>query len=208
MASLLSRDLPHVSRPALLMSFSYVVTGSIYLGISFIFPRGGAAAVQASIAWYILAGAESLLNAVSHIFGSGLSFKDTHLVERMSLLTLIIIGEGVIGLLEAVVAAWNGGPHDGSFFTSFIEGVICGTMILVSNILLPSVIAIYQSLVYSLKRRSGLTNLNRHSSSFINSTSIIDQTFISAKPKLAFGHCYTSPCISLSSCAWKAVSTS
>lgn len=135
MAAHLSRAIPNVRRPAIAMAVIYTATSIIYLGISFVFPHGGHTAAKTSIAWYFLAIGESVLGSLSHQFGDGLSYKDTHFVERMSLLTLIILGEGVIGLLDAITTSWNAGPQVGSaFYGSLIEGCICATLILVSSI--------------------------------------------------------------------------
>jgi len=54
------------------------------------------------IAWYVIALCETLLTvAVSCIFRV-ISFKGTHMVQRMSLLTLIILGEGIIVVCKAI----------------------------------------------------------------------------------------------------------
>ena len=42
-----------------------------------------------------------------------MNFKRTHLVERMTLLTLIILGEGVIVLFESVTVAFQAGSSLG-----------------------------------------------------------------------------------------------
>ncbi|KAL1601471.1 hypothetical protein SLS60_006386 [Paraconiothyrium brasiliense] len=54
------------------------------------------------IAWYIIALCETLTTvAVSCIFRV-ISFKGTHMVQRMSLLTLIILGEGIIVVCKSI----------------------------------------------------------------------------------------------------------
>ena len=56
---------------------------------------------NAYIAWYIIAVAETLTStAIASIYRKEISFKGTHLVQRMGLLTLIILGEGIMGLAE------------------------------------------------------------------------------------------------------------
>lgn len=54
------------------------------------------------VVWYIVMAVEScVVIAISSIWRM-LSFKKTHLMERMSLLTLIVIGEGAIGVTKTV----------------------------------------------------------------------------------------------------------
>lgn len=57
-----------------------------------------------------------------------LSFKATHLVERMGLLTLIVIGEGAIGVTKTIakVMGKSGPTLDGSFL------ICCIILVLVS----------------------------------------------------------------------------
>lgn len=53
------------------------------------------------IAWYILAIGETMAAiAISIVWRKTVGFKGTHLVQRMSLLTLIILGEGLIGIAK------------------------------------------------------------------------------------------------------------
>lgn len=127
--ALLARNVSDLARPAIILAIGYLLTGSIYLGISFIFPRGGPPAVQAGTAWYVLALGEAFFQSLAMRLYGGLSFTDTHLVERMGLLTLIVLGEGVIGLLEAVTSIWTSSV-DG-LYTAFISTASCATLILV-----------------------------------------------------------------------------
>jgi low temperature requirement protein LtrA len=52
--------------------------------------------------WYAVMGFESVAVIAISCFWKMLSFKKTHLMERMSLLTLIVIGEGAIGATKTV----------------------------------------------------------------------------------------------------------
>jgi low temperature requirement protein LtrA len=52
--------------------------------------------------WYIVMILESAGVIVISCIWRMLSFKKTHLMERMSLLTLIVIGEGAIGVTKTV----------------------------------------------------------------------------------------------------------
>ena len=54
------------------------------------------------VVWYVVMTVETAsIVAISSIWKM-LSFKKTHLMERMSLLTLIVIGEGAIGVTKTV----------------------------------------------------------------------------------------------------------
>lgn len=58
--------------------------------------------------WYIIVGLEAVATiAISSIWRI-LSFKHTHLVERVGLLTLIVMGEGIIGLVKSTSYAIQG----------------------------------------------------------------------------------------------------
>ncbi|KAF2710708.1 hypothetical protein K504DRAFT_489740 [Pleomassaria siparia CBS 279.74] len=54
------------------------------------------------IAWYIIALSETILTVGVSMFMRVISFKGTHMVQRMSLLTLIIFGEGIIVVCKSV----------------------------------------------------------------------------------------------------------
>jgi low temperature requirement protein LtrA len=61
------------------------------------------------------------------------SFKRTHLVERMSLLTLIIMGEGIIVMLKAVNAVEKSGFFGRGWSRSIFSIVACAILIIVSG---------------------------------------------------------------------------
>lgn len=71
--------------------------------ISFAFSHG--------IGWYVTAVAETVLNLLVSSFSKRLNFDGTHLVQRMSLLTLIILGEAILGLHQ---------NHTTIYFPSYI----------------------------------------------------------------------------------------
>jgi low temperature requirement protein LtrA len=54
------------------------------------------------VVWYIVMLVEAIAVIAISCFWRMLSFKKTHLMERMSLLTLIVIGEGAIGVTKTV----------------------------------------------------------------------------------------------------------
>lgn len=59
------------------------------------------------------------------------SFKQTHLVERLGLLTLIIIGEGIIVMLKAVNTVEKGSAYGRGWSASIFFIVACAVGILV-----------------------------------------------------------------------------
>ncbi|KAH8712198.1 bacterial low temperature requirement A protein-domain-containing protein [Phaeosphaeriaceae sp. PMI808] len=54
------------------------------------------------IAWYVIAISETILTVVVSCVWRIISFKGTHMVQRMSLLTLIILGEGIIVICKSI----------------------------------------------------------------------------------------------------------
>jgi hypothetical protein len=75
--------------PLSLVMASLAIAAIIYLGLSFAFSTEST--INAYIAWYIVAifevGSNIAIAGKWHI----LSFKETHLVERMTCLTLIVV---------------------------------------------------------------------------------------------------------------------
>jgi low temperature requirement protein LtrA len=59
-----------------------------------------------SIAFWILIPLESIAVITISSFWRMLSFKESHMNERLSLLTIIIIGEGVIGVTKGIGKMW------------------------------------------------------------------------------------------------------
>lgn len=58
--------------------------------------------------WYIIIAIETLSIIVIACIWRILSFKHTHLVERVGLLTLIVLGEGIIGIVKSTSYAIQG----------------------------------------------------------------------------------------------------
>jgi low temperature requirement protein LtrA len=54
------------------------------------------------IAWYVIALSETVLTVTVSCHWRIISFKGTHMVQRMSLLTLIILGEGIIVICKSI----------------------------------------------------------------------------------------------------------
>ncbi|KAL3456011.1 bacterial low temperature requirement A protein-domain-containing protein [Aspergillus heterothallicus] len=86
--------------PLIAIMVSLAVAIFIYLGISFAFYNRSA--YDAYIAWYCLAVAEVISNVAVAALWPAVSLWKTHLVERMTCLTLIILGEGIIGLTGTI----------------------------------------------------------------------------------------------------------
>lgn len=54
------------------------------------------------VAWYVVALSETVLTVTVSCYWRVISFKGTHMVQRMSLLTLIILGEGIIVICRSI----------------------------------------------------------------------------------------------------------
>jgi low temperature requirement protein LtrA len=77
----------------------------------------------------IISIAEGLLIFLIAIVWRIVSFKYTHLVERLQLLTLIIIGEGIIGMVKSVACITKGQSTNNR---TEIGTVVAAVIILVS----------------------------------------------------------------------------
>ncbi|KAK2594922.1 hypothetical protein QQS21_007370 [Conoideocrella luteorostrata] len=88
----------------------HLIAALIYLGISFRFHNRVS---HVFITWYIVGTLEGLLTLGLALYFSVLSFTKTHLMSRISLLTVIILGDGIVVLSEKVLVivrspdAWN-----------------------------------------------------------------------------------------------------
>lgn len=81
------------------------------------------------LVWYITMFVEAVGVIVISCIWRMLSFKKTHLMERMSLLTIIVIGEGAIGVTKTVgrLMGKHGLDVEGSFL------IMCIVVVLVSS---------------------------------------------------------------------------
>lgn len=84
--------------PIILLVITYLVAAMIYLGLYWTFTGQNN---HTYIVWYVVAVLETLIATSVSMVWRNLSFVGTHLVERMSLLTLIIFGEGAIAIAKA-----------------------------------------------------------------------------------------------------------
>ena len=76
------------------------VAAMIYLGLFFSFSNSGGE--NGLIAWYIILGFEAIVIFLVSGKTKFLSFRRTAIVERLGLLTLIILGEGIIGMCGSI----------------------------------------------------------------------------------------------------------
>ena len=100
------------------------IAAMIYLGLYFGF--GHAASDNGLIAWYVTIGFESIVILAVSGRTKFLSFRRTAIVERLGLLTLIILGEGIIGLTASVVKVGS----DKQFSSDVIGMVISSVCII------------------------------------------------------------------------------
>ena len=117
--------------PFILIIGTLFVTAMVYLGVAFWYPTYTVNTTdKVYIVWYVLAGLELGITVCASIRWRTLGFKGTHIVERLSLLTLIIIGEGIIGLGEAIQTATNFDISISGYDGAFYGVVVAGTLLL------------------------------------------------------------------------------
>lgn len=107
----------------------YCLAAVAFGGMTPAFKEGDVAHRGVYVVWYIVMTLESVaVIAISSIWRM-LSFKKTHLMERMSLLTLIVIGEGAIGVTKTVsrLMGKNGLEFEGCAL------IMCVIIVLVSS---------------------------------------------------------------------------
>jgi low temperature requirement protein LtrA len=96
--------------PLSMVMGSTLLAAVLYGALTPTFPRTlwnavGTEAEQKSnvyIAWYVIALGETVLTVTVSCVWRIISFKGTHMVQRMSLLTLIILGEGIIVICKSI----------------------------------------------------------------------------------------------------------
>ncbi|EME87753.1 uncharacterized protein MYCFIDRAFT_75593 [Pseudocercospora fijiensis CIRAD86] len=80
------------------------------------------------LAWYLVGFAECILATAVSCKWRTIGYKGTHLVQRMSLLTLIIIGEGIITLTKSCQTIAR--VHSITWNPVTVTGLLCGVLIL------------------------------------------------------------------------------
>lgn len=114
--------------PLLIHTVTMVCAAGAYLGLHFDFL--GKATPHTYIAWYGIIFIEVIVVMVSSAHWKVVNFKRTHLVERLGLLTLIIIGEGIIVMLKAVNTVEKGSTYGRGWSASIFFIVACAVGIL------------------------------------------------------------------------------
>ncbi|PNS16165.1 hypothetical protein CAC42_1928 [Sphaceloma murrayae] len=111
--------------PMAMIAGTEFIAGIVYFGLFFSFHNLHA---NAYITWYAVALLETTIcTAVSSVWRN-ISFKGTHLTQRMSLLTLIILGEGIIGLGHKCQEIVKGQIF--GFTSSTIANIFCCVLII------------------------------------------------------------------------------
>ncbi|PGG99446.1 hypothetical protein AJ79_08520 [Helicocarpus griseus UAMH5409] len=102
-ASFLYGKMEQASQRLLMIVVLFIATATIYTALYFIFSAGDDTRGEyVWTSWFLVFAIETLfVMSVSNRF-RGIGFEDTHLNVRMGLLTLIIIGEGVISITRIV----------------------------------------------------------------------------------------------------------
>ncbi|KAK3318081.1 hypothetical protein B0H66DRAFT_475599 [Apodospora peruviana] len=86
--------------PLGLMAGMNLASSIIYLGVAFGFKESGTTSLW--VVWFIITGIETILSVAFSLKWKVLGFQGTHLTTRMSLLTFILMGEGIITICSAV----------------------------------------------------------------------------------------------------------
>ncbi|KAI9689684.1 MAG: hypothetical protein M1820_010084 [Bogoriella megaspora] len=121
-----TKEYERVRLPLLLIIINCAVAAFAYLGLSFAF-KYESTGPHAYIGWYVISVAETALTTAVSSSWRQVSFKGTHMVQRMSLLTLIILGEGIIGLTKSITYI----VKNDNVFTSAIIGNIAAAVLVI-----------------------------------------------------------------------------
>ncbi|CAK1356117.1 unnamed protein product [Cercospora beticola] len=114
--------------PISLITATYFVAAMAYFGLIWTF-RSVEEEHHTYRAWYAIAIIETVIATTISSVWRNISFKGTHLVQRMSLLTLIILGEGVIALAtKSQRIVQSEGALE--FTASTVANIFCAVLIL------------------------------------------------------------------------------
>ncbi|KAF3227651.1 hypothetical protein TWF106_009161 [Orbilia oligospora] len=120
------RQYTKTKMPLLLMSVLMFISMILFLGLAFSFSSTGN--TKGYIGWYVVLSLEAVLVLSISLKWKIVGFKGTHLIQRMGLLTLIVMGEGIIGLCRAT-SLTNEGVGATSWSPTLsgqaISGVLC-----------------------------------------------------------------------------------
>lgn len=90
---------------------THAVSAAVFLGISFSFTSTDN---HVYLIWYFFAGAEAIVTLGISFMSPLVELGTTHLMRRMALLTVMILGEGTQSLTQNVITIVNGPTLDGS----------------------------------------------------------------------------------------------
>jgi low temperature requirement protein LtrA len=106
--------------PLLTSVITFVMAGiAFFLLVLGFFDKTNAANRPIFVFWWIIMILEAFVIIAVSCTWRSLSFKATHLVERMGLLTLIVIGEGAIGVTKTISKIMGMYGFDLTFHTQF-----------------------------------------------------------------------------------------
>ncbi|PMB73220.1 hypothetical protein BM221_000640 [Beauveria bassiana] len=87
--------------PLLAQMAIYAAAGAVYLGLTFRFDEGRRS--RAFVTWYCVSAAEGVVSLLLSNYSPVLSVGKTHLMKRLTLLTVMILGEGTESLAKKVL---------------------------------------------------------------------------------------------------------
>ncbi|XWW93064.1 hypothetical protein V2A60_000992 [Cordyceps javanica] len=87
--------------PLLVQMAIYTVAGAVYLGITFRFEEGRRS--HAFVTWYCVSAAEGVASLLLSNYSPILSVGRTHLMKRLGLLTVMILGNGIESIANKVL---------------------------------------------------------------------------------------------------------
>lgn len=100
--------------PLIAQTLIHLAAGAVYLGLTFRFKEGATHRSHAFVSWYCVSGVESLAGLLLSNYSPIVSLGKTHLMKRLTLLTVMILGEGIESIAKKVLVivknkhAWGG----------------------------------------------------------------------------------------------------
>lgn len=119
------KDFKKARMPLIFHIGTMFVAAMVFLGLSFFFKRPNG--VRIIDGWYVTLGIEAAVILFVSGRTSFLNFRRTNIIERLGLLTLIILGEGIMGLGEQVSKI---NDADGVFSSDVIGLIVSSTAII------------------------------------------------------------------------------
>lgn len=93
--------------PLALQITVHAVSAVVLLGVSFVFLHSPPA--HTYMIWYFITGADAILSVgISHMGDDTIALNSTHLMKRMALLTVMILGEGIESMAKKLIEIING----------------------------------------------------------------------------------------------------